>query len=235
MHAFFSVLHLTLSSFQVGPSALPARNQSAWVALPPNDGGQEASALEAELFPVPHTGLLHLGLSGGMQWVTNQITHERIKCPGVGCTVDEQAGFYVLLRTTEDPDDDASPPTSEVIILEKEFKKVLMKNSHGEMFFVPVSLGVPQPALAQSWSVGQSKFRTASLSCRIESRSADLSFTQYAWLVPRSGGCRVYWDMSQVFRSMFPNLAGGLPSAWLKGKRQPWDNLASSCLSDGKH
>ena len=129
-------------------------NSAAWVALPPNDGGQEASALEAELVPVPHTGLLHLDLCGGVQWVTHQITHERIKCPGVGWTVDEQDGFDVLLRTIEDLDDDASPPKSEVIIVEKEFKKVLMKNSHGEMCFVPVSLGVPQPALAQSWSGG---------------------------------------------------------------------------------
>ena len=110
-----------------------------------------------------------------------------------------------------------------------------MKNSHGETLFVPVSLGVPQLALAQSWSVGQSKFRTASLSCRIGSWSADLCFTQYVWLVPRSGGCRVYWDMPQVFRSMLPSRAGGLPSAWLKDKRQPWRTLASSCLSGGKH
>ena len=67
VHGLLCVLHLTLLSFQVGPSALPAMNQSAWVAPPPNDGGQEASALEAELVPVPHTGLLHLDLSGGMQ------------------------------------------------------------------------------------------------------------------------------------------------------------------------
>ena len=74
--------------------------------------------MEAELVPVPHTGLLHLDLCGGVQWVTNQITHERIKCPGVGWTVDEQDGFYVLLRTTADPDDEGASPKAEAIILD---------------------------------------------------------------------------------------------------------------------
>ena len=78
-----------------------------------------------------------------------------------------------------------------------------MKNSHGEMFVVPVSLGVPQPALAQSWSVGQSNFRTGYLSCMIESWSADLSFTQYVWLVPRSGYAECIGTCPRSFGACF--------------------------------
>ena len=61
-----------------------------------------------------------------------------------------------------------------------------MKNYLGVYFVVPGSLGVPQPAWAQSWSVAQSKSRKGSFQCRIDSWSADVTITQYSWKVHKA-------------------------------------------------
>ena len=61
-----------------------------------------------------------------------------------------------------------------------------MKNNLGVYFVVPGSLGVPQPAWAQSWSVAQSKSRKGSFQCRMDSWSADVTITQYSWKVHKA-------------------------------------------------
>ena len=61
-----------------------------------------------------------------------------------------------------------------------------MKNCLGRFLVVPGSLGVPQHALAQSWKVAQSKYRKSSFRCRIDSWSADVSFTDHSWLEHRA-------------------------------------------------
>ena len=49
--------------------------------------------------------------------------HERFKTPQSSWSADEQDGFYVLLKTTEDHDQVNGAPKTEAIILDKEFKK----------------------------------------------------------------------------------------------------------------
>ena len=49
-----------------------------------------------------------------------------------------------------------------------------MKKYLGVYLVVPGSLGVPQPAWPQSWSVAQSKYKKSSFRCRIDSWSADV-------------------------------------------------------------
>ena len=67
--------------------------QAPWVALPCGDGDHEANALEAELLPVPLKDGIHLGWSGGVQWVTYRMLHERVKTPESGWSANEQDGF----------------------------------------------------------------------------------------------------------------------------------------------
>ena len=106
--------------------------------------------------------------------------------PELGWTSDEHDGFYVFLSTTDDPDTVHGAPKAKAIILDKRVQGNFMKNYLGVYFVVPGSLGVPQPAWAQSWSVAQSKSRKVSLQCRIDSWSADVTITQYSWKVHKA-------------------------------------------------
>jgi hypothetical protein len=196
---------------------------SSGLGLPPVDAGAGVTdavpaTFDAKLASMQ--GIVYLDRVGEFNFIlTNIVTHERVELPR-GCweLIFDDTDIVACLVVTPPDDCDAEP---EPRLTNMYLKKDVYISDKGERYAVthPSSEG-----RLQSYSIdfALTKHVESDVEVRVGVTSASAKLPLVVMQLPRAGGARVYWSLSEIYTFMGLRTYKGVSSKWIWESRTSW-------------